>query len=251
MAWIAFAFAGVVLASSRPLGPLWVATGVVVLVWLTGGPRLAWRRFREGGGAAVGAVVAIGVAIGASVWWELAMQPSRDWRFSDLLDWSPGLKSVPRVLRESVGVFGPVNGTYLLPLGYIGWAVVVGVLVALALRYGGRSAAMLVVAVAVAAVALTVFLTPPQLRTGFGIQGRYLLPFYVTLPLIAAEVIRRGGGSAHRALNAIALPAIGVLAAVQVVAWAQNSRRYAVGNNGPGLFALHARWSPAGGFGSW
>src|SRR5207248_5321280 len=135
-AWIAFAFAGVVLASSRPLGPLWVATGFVVLVWFTGGPRPAWRRFREGGGAAVAAALAIGVAVGASVWWELAMQPSRDWRVSDLFDWSPGLKSVPRVLRESVGVFGPVNGTHLLPLGYIGWAVVVGLLVALALRYG-------------------------------------------------------------------------------------------------------------------
>ena len=78
-----------------------------------------------------------------------------------------------------------------------------------------------------------------------------MLPFFVTLPLVAVEVIRRGGGAAHRALNAIALPAIGILAAVQVVAWAQNSRRYAVGNNGPGLFALHARWSPAGGWWLW
>ena len=47
----------------------------------------------------------------------------------------------------------------------------------------------------------------------------------------------------------LAVP-IGV-AVVQFAAWDTNSKRFAVGSNGPTWFLSDARWSPPGGWGIW
>ena len=86
-----------------------------------------------------------------------------------------------------------------------------------------------------------------QLRTGFGAQGRHVLPVLVLVPLSAGEILRRR----PQGLGWL-LPAVGVLwAAGQAVAWLANARRAAVGTDGSWWFFGAAEWSPPGGWWVW
>jgi Predicted membrane protein (DUF2142) len=80
------------------------------------------------------------------------------------------------------------------------------------------------------------------LRYGY-VQGRYVLPFSMGLPLVSAVTL-----AARRDLEAF----LGVLRRcltwllplLQTVAFAQLLRRYSVGENGPYSFLWHSKWSP-------
>jgi len=252
LTWVAVAVSGVLLASTRSLGPVFVALPLVVFVVLEG-PRRAWERFRCGGWLAWAAVSAVIAASAASVAWETEFQPHPHVSASIVRTWAvPSVQELPEILRELVGVFGPLN-VVLNPIAYWAWAGMAAVVVVAALVVGNRrertAIVLAVVAVPAASVAASVAIVR---QTGFGVQGRYVAPLAVAVPLLAGEIlIRNRARVAARAaaalLAVVTVPAV----AVQLLAWYTNSRRYAVGAAGPRLFIGPARWAPPAGWWVW
>jgi hypothetical protein len=79
------------------------------------------------------------------------------------------------------------------------------------------------------------------------LQARYVLPVLIAVPLLIAEILRpHAAGPTGPAPAA----AIGVLAALQLVAWWVNARSSA-GHPGSIWFLSHASWSPPLGWWPW
>ena len=88
--------------------------------------------------------------------------------------------------------------------------------------------------------------------TGFGLQGRHVLPFLAIVPLLAGEALNRRRGrllaSWLRLLAGIVPP---VVAMIQAGAWYANARRYAVGSSHRATLLGHAAWAPPAGWLPW
>ena len=250
--WAALAASGVVLASGRSLGPGWVGFGVLVFA-VVHGPRPAWERFRQGGMASRAAAVAIVLGAICSLAWELAFQPHAPLRASVVVEgvW-PSVEELPELFAQYVGVFGPLSVRMRESVYWL-WGALVAVLVAGALVLGRRrerwAMAVLLVCCPVAAVVLSVAVVR---QTGFGMQGRYVAPLLVAVPLVAGEVVLRHRDRLPRRLGAVAVGVVAVaLASVHLLGWYVNGRRYAVGSDGPRVFMGVAHWSPPGGWWLW
>lgn len=257
--WAALAVSGVVLATSRSLGPLFVA--LALGVWIaTFGPRPAWRRWRNGRHAAIAATAAIAIAAAVGGLWELLVQPHPDRpRLTAHLVGSTA-RLWPKFLEEQIGLFGWLD-TVLPGWATKSWMVMVFLVVALALVFGsGRRRLVLgavIVVVAVSTVGFAVLVT----NTGFGFQGRYVLALVVVVPLYGGEVLHDAasrmkgawskGAWSGRALRWLPLVVAVGVALVQLTAWYFNARRYAVGAHGRRLFLLSPAWSPALGWWPW
>ena len=255
MAWVALGASALVLTTSRSVGPVWLVVLLAVVVALRGlGPVVDAVRTNRRAAAATAAVAAVGVT--ATVLWRVFVEPKPPVRASTVLGglW-PGLRQVPNVLAHGVGSFGWFDVAMPWPL-YAVWAVLVVGLVGLALAVGSsrerRVLAGLVVLEVVGAVVFYAAVIRPT-SSDFKMQGRYVLPLLVALPLVAAEVL--GGrpqrvatllrGRAPAAFGA----AIAVAAAVHGLAWAANARYY----QRSAVFAEEypARWEPWGGWPVW
>ncbi|MGI8593368.1 MAG: DUF2142 domain-containing protein [Solirubrobacteraceae bacterium] len=255
-AWALLGVAGATLALARSSGllPLFLAVPLAVgLVGLRG----ALARLRAGGRAAAGALAAIVAGMLLSRLWE-ASQRAGTGSGSEI-----GLRGARGAVREGVSqsadvVVGAVGRFGYLEVGIPGvatwaWLACCGaLLVVAALIASQRERCVLLVAVLVGS-ALPLALWLELVRwTGFGLQGRYLLPTFVALPLLAGELLTRHAdrvpGRVRLALCAV-LP--GVLGAVQAVAWWWNARRMAVGTDGGLLFPGAAEWSPPAGWWPW
>jgi hypothetical protein len=89
-------------------------------------------------------------------------------------------------------------------------------------------------------------------HTGFGLQGRHVLPILVTLPLLAGELVREGRARlSPRALRALAVGVPVVAAFVQLGAWFRNAQRSAFGLDQPLLAWRVPEWEPPLGWSPW
>ena len=241
--WVALAAGGLALTLARSLGPLLlIVLGGMLLV-------LAGRRPRmpEHPRAAAAAVAALLVAFAVALWWEIARQPhgvEGGPGYRDAL--AQSLHDLDDIARHAVGTFGALDTT--LP----GWLLVAwtlgaaGLLVIAAVRGSWRERAGLAACAAVA-LGLTIVISVFQLRTGYGAQGRHVLPVLALVALWAGEVLRR-----HPDGLGWLPPAAGVLWATgQAVAWLASARRGAVGTDGSWWFFGDAEWSPPGGWWPW
>ena len=179
-AWLALAAGGAALALSRSLGPVLLLVLGATLVLLNGRrgrPNLAAlrcspspSRCRRGGTSRESPH---GVEGGPSYGQALKQT------FHDLDD----------VARHAVGDFGALDTTLPTWL-YVAWGLAaVGLLVLAAVRGSWRERAGLALCVVVAG-AITVAVSVFQLRTGYGAQGRHVLPALVLPALYAGEVLR-------------------------------------------------------------
>jgi len=225
---------------------------VLVFVILEG-PRPAWERFRQGGRPAWAALAALTVASAGSAAWESAFQPHPGVSASIIRTWAvPSVQDLPKMFRQLVGVFGPLN-VPLNGIAYGVWEAVTVMVVVAAVVVGNRrerlALVLAVLAVPAASIAVSVAVVH---QTGFGMQGRYVSALAVGVPLLAGEVLVRNRARipAVAAASLIALGSV-TTAAVQFVAWYSNARRYAVGYAGPRLFLSAAQWSPPAGWGVW
>jgi hypothetical protein len=87
---------------------------------------------------------------------------------------------------------------------------------------------------------------------GFPVQGRYVLPFLLALPLVSGEILYRNRKRIGPQILAWLAAITGTLTAiVQLSGWYANAHRYAVGASGSRMFLDGAGWSPAGGWAPW
>jgi hypothetical protein len=249
-AWMFTGASGLVLALSRSTGPIWVVLDVTIVVFLAG-LRPARSAFRAGGNPALLAAAAVLAGIGLNRLWEAVYGPhvTITW-LPKLASLQAGRREVQQSLQDLVGRFGYLN-VPLPNVVLIAWA-----LLALTLAWFGvgtadhRGRIALAVAVAIAFVGPLYLFTAVIRNTGFGLQGRDYLPIVALLPLLAFELVRRNPPPLRIVARLFAIIAP-TAATMQFVAWWINSRRYAVGSNGPWWFLLRAQWSPPAGWDPW
>lgn len=250
--WVALGAAGVILGSSRSLGPVWIVVALVVVL-LSEGLRASWNRFRAGGRWAAAAGGATAVAIVFTVWWEAAFQPGIDFDsgyFRQQL--IPAMGELRRVGYELIGVFGWID-TGLPPFSYSAWTVMLAALATLALLVGSWRQRVLLVLLVPAFVVVTLFVAAGLMRqNGFDIQGRHVLAMAMIVPLFAASVLAQNrqrllGLWPRHLLLWFAVPVAGI----QALAFYVNARRYAVGIGGPVNFLGSSEWQPPGGWLLW
>ncbi|HEX2042764.1 MAG TPA: DUF2142 domain-containing protein [Acidimicrobiales bacterium] len=255
VAWTALAASAVVLAGTRSVGPVWLAVLAAIVVVLRG-PRLVLAVVRAHRRAAKVTAALAAAATAATVVWRVVVEPKPPLDASTVASgiW-PGLRQVPAVLAHAVGSFGWFDVDLPWPL-YAVWGALVGGLVVLALVVGStgerRALAGLLVLEVVGAVAFYAAVIRPT-SVAFKMQGRYVLPLLVALPLVAGEIV---GGHSDRVASVLRSRAsqvlaggIGAAATVHALAWVANARYYqhsaVFGREYP------ARWDPWGGWLVW
>jgi Predicted membrane protein (DUF2142) len=156
------------------------------------------------------------------------------------------------VLEGAVGNFGAL--TVQLPKVVVAlWLVLVLGLVFAALRVGTRRERLTMTVVTVLALAFPVlFWAWIDRYSGFGVQGREVLPVLMLIPLLAGELrYRNDRGTLGGRRDRVVLGAfVSVLAGIQAYAW-WLSARVAAGAPGTLRFYAHATWNPPLGWAPW
>ena len=249
--WAALAVSGALLALSRSAAPAWIAFDLILFVAVFG-VRRSWQLVRSRGGVLVaGAVIAVAIVLNRV--WESLYGPDvslslRNARFGLRVGWD----QLPGGLEQLVIAYGYLEfrpPTFL----WLAWLVILAAVVAAGLVVGARRERIVLAVTAVIApfVPLVLFIVLIR-HTGFGIQGRHVLPLLVVLPLLGGEVVR-----AHRErLSAVARRAllVGVplvAAGGQVAAWWYNARRAGTGVGHDLWFVGDAHWDPPLGWWWW
>jgi hypothetical protein len=250
--WIGVGVSGLVFALSRSATPLWIVLAVLVLLVLHG-HRQMWSRLRAGGRPAAIAITCLVAGLVLNRVWEGLYGPDVPTGLTAArLGLETGLEQLPFWLQEMVGKFGYLEFDLPLPV-YLFWGFATLAAVGGAIRWApARSKAVLAVcAVALAALPLAQYVVF-QRHTGFGLQGRHVLPILVIVPLLAGELLRQGRDRlpANWARGVVAVAFMGV-AIAQFAALYWNAWRSAVGLDGPFVFLGDAEWSPPIGWGLW
>jgi hypothetical protein len=250
--WVATAVSGATVILAWQLGPLFVAAGLALLATLLGSAGIR-ALFRGGGaglklsafvlGLALALWCAYGIASGAAHF-SVAVTP-----FGANLH--AGLGQLGPVLRDAVGTFGSLSLPLPSAVRWLWWLLVIG-LVVVALILGSRRERVIVAATILAALLFPVLFYAWVYRlTGFGMQGRYVLPALVLIPLVAGEVVRANAGSIRSHLAGPALSAsLVAVAAIQGYAW-WYSASYFAGAPTTLRFYAHATWTPPLGWPPW
>jgi len=250
--WPVAAFSGLVLVTSRSLGPVFLVALVGLFV-VAAGPRGAVDVLRRGGRWATAAGAAVSIGIIANLAWGIAVQPHPSPGLRSVLSWvGPSVREVPEVLRQDIGSFGWAD-VNMPRAAYLAWGLMVVGLVVMAFVIGQRRQRVLLAVAIAGCFAGTVALAAAVIhQTYFPMYGRYALPMWITVPLIAGEIVmlnrRRLPPSLLTSLS-IGVPL--VAAAVHATGWYVNGRRYAVSDYGPVLWPGHSEWAPRGGWEPW
>jgi hypothetical protein len=251
--WVVTGICGFVLGLTRPVSPLWLVLDGLLLIAIIG-PRRLVSLLRDGGRWAGSTIVlwAGGAVLGYG-WLTVhhtrtPLPPLADVHHAAGRTWA----DMSRVLLDLVGKFGWQDTKLPWP-AYAGWAIVVVGLLVAALVFG-RSRDRLVLSVSIV-TGLVVILAVGGLvieASGFGMQGRYVLPFFVVIPMLAGDILARAPSvQTGRLARGATLVAAALAAVLLFVGWATNGRRYAVGNRGPVWFIDDAQWKPPGGWLLW
>ncbi len=250
---LAVGASGLVLGLSRSTGPLWVVLGLV-LAALACDRRRLWGQLGRSRWAALTAGACILAGLVLNRYWETLYGPHAT---VSVLPGGAALRTgVSSLLHSQAGLIG--NFGYLnLPLPdvlTVAWWLLALALVLAGLRWGERRARRSLIAAAVLAILIPIYLEAAVLRnTGYGLQPRHFLPFAALLPILAFEAVRRRGW-AHAPRGrvfALFVVLVAATAGMQVWAWWINARRYAVGSGGPFWFVDRAQWSPPLGWAPW
>jgi len=250
--WAGIAASGALLALSRPLSAAWVVLPPAMVIALHG-PGTARRVIAAGGGPALAAVGVVAAAVLAAAAWTLAFQHPIGTGATSLPDTLRASLGEPlRLLREEVGSFGQLDAP--LPDPAIGaWLALVADLAALAFAVSTWRERIVLAGTGAAVVAITIAESALLiLPTGFALQGRYVLPAAVAVPVLAGELVHR-----HRdrvpvlvARAGWAVVLLGV-ATIQLLAWLVNAHRNAIGAAGRLNFLVYGDWRPPLGWWPW
>jgi hypothetical protein len=249
--WIAIAAGGAVLAASRSLGPIWLGLDLLFIVALRGVRPLVLLVRRSPARAASASAV-MGLALLATLLWEWRVQAHPPLVLSGAGQ-SAGqqLRDLRDMLEQGVGVFGILE-VHLPDWVYATWAAMTAALVASAVALGSARERATLAAAIVAGVAVELAVWLFVIRpTGFGMQGRYVLAFWIILPLLAGDILSRRSRAHATSIGVLAVATTAVVAVLQVAAWYINGHHYAV-NPGEGWrFLANASWNPPAGWLVW
>jgi hypothetical protein len=243
-AWAWTGVSGVVLATARTLGPMWLVVAIGVVLALRGG-RLAGavRMAPRPAAAAIGALLA-GTAL--SLTWQAVVEPHpRTSLGITLANLPAAVRGMLGVADMYVGRLGWI-GIRLPLLLVVGWLLLTAVLVGLAARLGTRRERAALTFSVVVAVGVTVFVAAYAILAtapDFVMQARYVMPALSMVPLVAVDILR---GHAHEGWrrwgprpDGVAAGVLGWVTLAQVVAFTTN------------VAAHRAAWRPPLGWTTW
>lgn len=247
-----FATSAVLLILTRPLGSLWLAMIIVlVLVTATDLPGRVRELIRGRGAWWVGGAVA--AALVATLAWDttqntMGIVPHTNSKFTFSMGVYLTLQATPNLISQMLGVVG-WNDVHVPEATTLLWCGVVAALVLLAFALGNRRERLVLLATTVLVVVFPMaFEGYSGASYGVGWQGRYTLPLAVGMPILGAEILMRRLGTApwsgaSRALRSLANTLAGTLAIAYLfeVWWAW--RRYAQGLSGKTI-PTPAKWTP-------
>jgi Predicted membrane protein (DUF2142) len=248
--WLAFALAGATAILAGPIGLVFVIADLLLFAGLLGRRQLYVLVPRRA--ARLSALSLLGAALLAVVYSRLA-------GFSGTFEVSPlwlglreGAHQLWLVLQGAVGNFASL--TLPMPLGadWLWWILVIALLAG-SLWLGSPRERLVVGSSAVLAFGFPVlFYAWVDRHTGFGLQGREVLPALMLIPLVAGEVIfRHHSAMAHaRSTHVVLGGAIALVALFQGYAW-WLSARVAAGAPHTIRFYAHATWRPPSGWAPW
>jgi hypothetical protein len=198
-----------------------------------------------------GAILAVD-AVAIVVWERLFDNPALTGTLFDAQAWGNFVDTSFLYMRTGIGYFGwndtvlpgPFMGLWILLL-----LVTVGAGALVARRSDMWTMVVILLGVGVTAYAIAAIIFWP---IGGGLQGRHLIPMFITVPMLAGVVLReRWGAGDGRTLRRFGW-FIGVSAAVvHMVAFYTNGQRYAVGASGPVWWLEDAKWAPRWGWWPW
>jgi hypothetical protein len=250
--WWAFtAVSGATLALSRSASPAWLVLALVIAAGWSG-PRAFARRWGGGWAPRVTAGVLV-LAVALDRLWE-GLYGSRVSLDTSKLHAGlvAGAHEWWRALPELVGKFGYINVKLPLIIPIAWFALVLALCATAAVGSGRRERVLLAVVLAPGLTMPVVFYALLIRPTGFGLQGRHVLPFLVAVPLVGGEALRRYRARVPPAwLRCFAITVPVAVAIMQLSAWYVNAKRYAVGASGPEWFLRNAAWSPPAGWWLW
>lgn len=253
VAWVALALGGAVAILAFQLGPVFVLADIVLGAALLG--RSAWPELvRAGGRRLWAAATVLLVSVIAFVVYGAATNAS-----SAPVSFTPfvhnlrdGLSQLGPALSDSIGNFGAQ--TIQLPNAALWiWWLLVAAIIAGAIWLGSHRDRLFVAIGLVLALALPVLFQAWVHRgTGFGLQGRYVMPVLALIPLLAGEVIRRRWDkvSGRPYVNLVPAGVLALVAIFQGYAWWFDARAVA-GAPGTLRFYAHATWKPPLGWLTW
>jgi Predicted membrane protein (DUF2142) len=247
--WAAFAVAGAAAILAGPIGLEFALLDLALFAYLLRGRGFRELRTRAGTSPRLAALTLLMAALLTLVYTRIAgFAPS--FGVSPILaNLHHGVDQLPRVVHDAVGDFGKL--TVPLPSGadWIWWLLVLG-LAAAAIRIGNGRERLAIVAVVAIAFALPVLFYAWVYRfSGFGLQGRDVLPPLLLIPLVAGEVISRhvSAGAPRQSAQLALAGALALIAVFHVYAWWYNGRTV----SSPTGFYLHAPWTPPLGWLPW
>jgi hypothetical protein len=240
---VAMASGGFAMVAARPTSVIWLGLAVVA-----GG--LSLGSFRDALAAlrAVRPVVAIWIlGVVASVAWGLAVEPSPPSGLSHA-SLRAAVDFIPEMIRECVGVFGPLDTR---PPWWLA-APILAMFSALflwALWQSSRRVRVALLMLGLAAIVLPTALNATVLWfTGYALQGRHVMALVVMAPILAGVALdARGATAGPWVRRAFAT----TWALTQIAFWLFNAHRHVVGVSGPWSFLGHQpTWLP-GPIGFW
>jgi hypothetical protein len=254
--WLFLLAAGLVLAVTRPTGPLWLLVMLAVVAVFLRGFKATASAVRRGGrvaGTAIG-IVLIGVAV--AVVWQLTQQPA----YPTTIAVAPlNAGTFGTLLYNLVGTvgWGELEQPHLIVSV---WAALDAVLVMLAIIRAARLLWWRSLAALLALTGGTLLLIAGFLvygsHTGV-VQGRWFEAIFAGVPILAGWILTMpaSAGATTRSrgysLDLLAPPFVLIEAVGLLAAWWYSVHRYAVGLNGRLLFFLSPTWQPPFGWLPW
>jgi hypothetical protein len=187
-AWLAVAVGGALLATTRSLGPVFVAADLLAVFAMTGG-RSAPALVRSRSAALSLGVVFVAVLAGRM--WETRHGLSPHVAIASAVpNLRAGMSGLPEVLRQAIGDFGWLTAPVSVPTA-LAWLALLLALIAPALRLAPSRERVVLLGSVLANLVFPALLYAEMLPTGFGPQGRYVLPMLVLIPIVAGELCTR------------------------------------------------------------
>ena len=248
--WVLLACGGAVTVLAWQLGPVFVAIDLAVLMALLGPQRMRGMlvRSRRLTGTVALALVA---ALGLYVIWAISSGVAHSTIDINLGGLKLGVGQLHTMFGEAIGVFGWLNVPMQSIFHWV-WFLLTAALLASSLLVGSRRERRVVLAVAALVLIVpVVFYSFSYRLSGFPLQGRYMLPLLVLLPLVSGEVTCQATDRIPARASTLLLPAVvATVGIVQLAAWWTNARA-AASRQPHTWFMAHATWAPPLGWWPW